>query len=77
MPQIFVDDKTLSGLEAVAKARGLTVEGYLQNLIQQEGNGNLPTFSVADFERELDELATGGPALPRDFSRADIYAEHD
>jgi hypothetical protein len=31
---------------------------------------DLPAFSVADFERERDELATGGPTLPRDFSRA-------
>ncbi len=77
MPQILVDDKTLSGLEAVARARGLTVGGYLQCLVEQEGNGNLPAFSVADFERELDELATDAPTLPRDFSRADIYAEHD
>ena len=77
MPQIILDDKTLSALEAVAKARGLTVGGYLESLVKQEVDGNLPTFSVADFERELDELATGGPTLPRGFSRADIYAEHD
>ena len=77
MPQILVDDKTLAGLEAVAKARGLTVDGYLRSLVYLEGNGNLPPFSVAEFERELDELATDSPTLPRDFSRADIYAEHD
>ena len=77
MPQILVDDKTLSGLEAAAKARGLTVEQYLKGLVKQDGNGNLPAFSVADFERELDELASDGPTLPRDFSRADIYGEHD
>ena len=77
MPQIILDDKTLSGLEAVAKARGLTVDAYLESLVKPEGNGNLSAFSVADFERELDELATGGPTLARDFSRADIYAEHD
>jgi hypothetical protein len=77
MPHIYVDDKTLSRLEAGAKTRGLTVDGYLQSLVEQEGNGNPPPFSPADFERELDELATDGPSLPRDFSRADIYAEHD
>ena len=77
MPQILVDDKTLSGLEAAAKASGLTVERYLEDLVKQDGNGNLPAFSVADFERELDELACDGPTLPHDFSRADIYGEHD
>ena len=61
----------------MAKGRGQTVDGYPQSLVEQEGNGNLPAFSVADFERELDELATDASTLPRDFSRADIYAEHD
>ena len=36
MPHIPVDDKTLSGLEAVAKAKGLSVGGYLQSLVEQE-----------------------------------------
>lgn len=59
------------------KSQGLDSRGYLQSLVEQEGNGNLPAFSIAEFERELDELATDGPTLPRDFSRADIHAEHD
>jgi hypothetical protein len=77
MPQIVVDEKTLAELEAVAIPSGLTVSGYLQSLVEQKRNGNPQAFSVADFERELDELATDANALPRDFSRADIYAEHD
>jgi predicted DNA-binding antitoxin AbrB/MazE fold protein len=31
----------------------------------------------ADFGAELDPLLFDGPTLPADFSRADIYAEHD
>jgi hypothetical protein len=77
MPHIVVDEKTLAGLEAAARARGLTVDTYLRNLASHESNGNSPAFSVADFERELDELATDAPTLPKDFSRADIYAKHD
>jgi predicted DNA-binding antitoxin AbrB/MazE fold protein len=30
-----------------------------------------------DFDRELDALLFEGPSLPADFSRADIYADHD
>lgn len=30
-----------------------------------------------DFDAELDALLFDGPSLPPDFSRADIYADHD
>lgn len=38
-----------------------------------------PTLSDGEFEHLLDELAAGPrlPHLPADFSRADIYADHD
>ena len=31
----------------------------------------------ADFDAELEPLLFDGPNLPADFSRADIYADHD
>lgn len=31
----------------------------------------------ADFDAELDPLLFDGPNLPPDFSRADVYADHD
>ncbi len=41
--------------------------------------GQAHALSDVEFEILLDELATGPtrPHLPADFSRADIYAEHD
>jgi len=30
-----------------------------------------------DFDSDLDGLLFSGPTLPPDFSRADIYADHD
>jgi plasmid stability protein len=41
--------------------------------------GQAPALSDSAFDRLLDELASGSalPPLPADFSRADIYAEHD
>ena len=41
--------------------------------------GRAPALSDVEFETLLDELASGPtlPHLPADFSRADIYAEHD
>jgi predicted DNA-binding antitoxin AbrB/MazE fold protein len=34
-------------------------------------------ISDEEFERQLSELSSNGPTLPADFSRADIYADHD
>ena len=41
--------------------------------------GQAPALSDAEFEHLLDELESGPglPHLPADFSRADIYADHD
>jgi hypothetical protein len=38
-----------------------------------------PALTDGEFEQLLDELASGPglPRLPADFSRADIYADHD
>ncbi len=38
-----------------------------------------PALSHEEFDRLLDELASGPtlPILPPDFSRADLYADHD
>jgi hypothetical protein len=41
--------------------------------------GQAPTLSDGEFEYLLDELESGPrlPHLPADFSRADIYTDHD
>ena len=41
--------------------------------------GQAPALSDDEFEHLLDQLtsASGLPHLPADFSRADIYADHD
>ncbi len=43
------------------------------------GLDQVPALSDVEFETLLDELASGPPLphLPTDFSRADIYDEHD
>ena len=34
-------------------------------------------LSDEEFDRQLMELGADGPSLPANFSRADIYADHD
>jgi len=35
------------------------------------------SLSLEEFERRFDELALDVPPLPADFSRADVYLDHD
>jgi predicted DNA-binding antitoxin AbrB/MazE fold protein len=41
------------------------------------GEGLVADAKSAEFEAELEHLLFDGPSLPADFSRADIYSNHD
>jgi hypothetical protein len=71
-----------------AAESGQPLEGYIQRLIEREAGdsgaltppGEQVPLSLAEFDRLLDEVSEGLPPLPQlpaDFSRADIYADHD
>jgi hypothetical protein len=75
-------------LRARAVLSGTTLEGYLEQLAQRDverddvaGPGVVPAASIPEqeFEHLLDQLAGADtlPQLPADFSRSDIYADHD
>jgi predicted DNA-binding protein len=76
------------GLREKATQCGQTLEDYLRQLVERDilaATGTTETnstdqISPAEFERRLDELSEGLtsiPTLPADWSRADIYADHD
>lgn len=81
---IEVDDRIaglMRRLQAQAMQRGLSFGAYLEQIVEAQPaaptNGNC---SLAEFDSVLDELASmtiDGPSLPADFSRSDIYADHD
>lgn len=77
MPSIQVNHQTEKGLQALAAAAGLNVEQYLVLLASQAPKEAPQAFSEAEFDAELNALTHHGPSLPPDFSRADIYADHD
>jgi hypothetical protein len=75
-------------LRAKASQSGQTLEDYLEQLVVRDiwaPNGSPGTdsgvqLSPAEFDRRLDELSEGLPSiptLPADWSRADVYTDHD
>ena len=70
----------LAKLRAQAVARRISLAAYLEQLVEPAQPAISGNASVEEFDRVLDELAAGPlgvPSLPADFSRADIYADHN
>ena len=76
MTSIQLDDRTAEALAAIATARDMTVAEFLRSLVAP-ATASLENGSAADFDLELEPLLFDAPTLPADFSRADIYADHD
>ena len=81
---IEIDRRTADALRTQARARGLSLDSYLRLLAAPAGEATPgdddSTPDMAEFDRWLGELSAGFPAagsLPADFSRADIYHDHD
>ncbi len=80
--------ETERSLREKAAQNGLALETYLRQLVERDtqaanagaGTGSAVLVSPAEFDRRLDELSEGLPplpTLPTDWSRADLYADHD
>ena len=78
---IEVTEETAEMLRAKAAAHRLSLDAYLRTLVEKDvGPEPAPRPTLEEFDRDMDALAAGCeelPVLPRDFSRADIYADHD
>ena len=59
------------------QAGSATHQDVGQHEIDQRAAAEQKGDSVAAFESSLDGLEFDGPTLPPNFSRADIYADHD
>lgn len=71
-----IDDITQRRLEELAQGQGLTVEAYLTRLVAARATAG-DRLAASEIERELSPLLFSGPSLPPNFSRADIYRDHD
>ena len=75
MVTIQIDEKTAEGLERQARSAGLSVTDYLRSLVPASDAASRPTWD--EIENQFVALSTPAPSLPADFSRADIYGDHD
>jgi hypothetical protein len=75
MISIQVDETTAQALEDQAKRAGMTVGEYVRTLLPFEEPPKRPAWE--EIEQQIVALSTDGPSLPADFSRADIYRDHD
>jgi hypothetical protein len=73
--------ETIDRLLQKAQAQGLSLDAYLNALLGLLNEGTaLSEMSEAAFEVFLEDCSTGSehlPPLPPDFSRADIYTDHN
>ena len=73
--------ETVDKLAEKAQAAGLSLDGYLNTLLGLLNDGTaLSELSDEEFEAVLEEFSRGSehlPPLPPDFSRDDIYSDHD
>ena len=78
MAVIEIEERTAAALRAQADARELSLEAFLQRIAEATSPINRTlTLPLAEFDKTIDELATESIVLPSNFSRADIYADHD
>jgi hypothetical protein len=82
--QIEVDLKSgdlIKRLQACASKQSVELEAYLQPLVEAiESSATDDLDALEEFDTILDQLSASPinvASLPADFSRADIYADHD
>ncbi len=73
--------ETIDRLAQNAQAEGLSLDAYLNALLGLLNEGPaLAEMTEAEFDAFIEDFSEGSahfPPLPPDFSRADIYTDHD
>lgn len=74
MVSIQLDEQTAHALQSAAKGAGVSVNEFVKSLIPAASDQGDASWEM--LEREFTALSVEG-ILPSDFSRADIYTDHD
>jgi hypothetical protein len=75
MVTIQVDEQTAVALQTAAMGAGVSLADYVKSLVDASPRESQASSWDA-LETEFVDLSVEG-SLPTDFSRADIYADHD
>ncbi len=81
--QIEIENKIIDVLEklrAQAAAQQMPFDTYLGQFVEADQAAPGDAITLEEFDRILDEVSAtppNAPPLPTDFSRADIYTDHD
>jgi hypothetical protein len=74
---IQVDEQTAAAIASRAASQGLSVAELLRQWVAEKPMRAPKALSTDEFDQMLDKLSGQAPPLPSDFSRADIYCDHD
>jgi hypothetical protein len=75
---IEVDEKVAALLRAQAEARQMPVADLLRQLTKHIAPiANVSLLSEKEWNEAVESVSDNLPVLPDDFSRADIYKDHD
>lgn len=79
MVNIELREQTAERISAQAEAKGLSVAEFLEQLVPATDIGVAsPTrLKTDDLIEAIEEASFDGGVLPADFSRADLYRDHD
>ena len=73
-----ISEETAEALLSQAKSRGLSVDDYLKSLLGVTGPSGARESTDEEFEADMNALAEKNlPRLPQEFSREEIYLDHD
>jgi hypothetical protein len=75
MASIQIDEQIATVLQDQAQRSGISLSEYLRELLPVSEMKPRPSWD--EIEAEIKALSSPGPSLPADFSRADMYDDHD
>lgn len=75
---IEVDEQVAASFRAQAKARQIPLADFLRQLSQQIAPIEIvPPLTEKEWNEAIESVTDDLPVLPSDFSRVDIYKDHD
>jgi hypothetical protein len=74
---IEVDEKVAAALQAQADLRRLSLPEFLRQIAAVNRPNQPENLTEQEIERMINEVSDDLPSLPANFSREDIYFDHD